>query len=361
PENFGMDEMHLFGHNIARQIWCIISGEYGDNALVLRPKNQDNIGSAMAHLQQTVPLIFEGSFKNDAKKLKEAKSALLDLWKGCHLSLLKTVNVDQISAIEVSFGNWIAYLKTLPVNVFTINQHYLTHTTNIIKEFGPLRVVSSRALERTIGVLKSMMRSMSNVSASGNRAMVTLSSMIFCRRSVLYTAEQKARPNSLTVPIPGYASPAVFRRIKPRTSMSSFDGYGLRCLVNDFSRREKVSTLVEENKDITTASILEWNTDTYHCHLSDKIPTRHNHFVRMFIPVDGNARRGVMSSENMTWGIYFGRILLFFLCEINGQTFTMCLVSIDPTTKPFPGTGIPTGSVFADDRKTFKKRKTLCH
>lgn len=118
-----------------------------------------------------------------------------------------------------------------------------------------------------------------------------------------------------------------------------------------------MSTLVEENKDITTASILEWNTDTYHCHLSDKIPTRHNHFVRMFIPVDGNARRGVMSSENMTWGIYFGRILLFFLCEINGQTFTMCLVSIDPTTKPFPGTGIPTGSVFADDRKTFKKVK----
>ncbi|CAO3690743.1 unnamed protein product [Rhizopus stolonifer] len=123
PKNLGMDDIHLSGHNIARQIWCIISGEHEDNALALLPKNYNSIGSAMAQLQQTVPLIFEGSFKDvskamghmrtivwmvfllfvspklvieeldyqqskgfrkskkDAKTLKGAKSALLDLWK----------------------------------------------------------------------------------------------------------------------------------------------------------------------------------------------------------------------------------------------------------------------------------------
>ena len=52
-------------------------------------------------------------------------------------------------------------LEVYEDTAFTINQHYLTHVTEMIRQLGPLRCSSARVLERTIGNVKRLIRSRS--------------------------------------------------------------------------------------------------------------------------------------------------------------------------------------------------------
>lgn len=54
-----------------------------------------------------------------------------------------------------------ALYKYIGPRGFTINEHYLTHISYIMNHLGPLRYISARTLERTIGQAKSKIKSRS--------------------------------------------------------------------------------------------------------------------------------------------------------------------------------------------------------
>lgn len=67
--------------------------------------------------------------------------------------------------INLAFFNsciqgWYLFLKKhLGVVAFTINQHYLSHISFIVRNLGPLRQISARPLERSIGLINKRIKS----------------------------------------------------------------------------------------------------------------------------------------------------------------------------------------------------------
>ncbi|KAI7895589.1 uncharacterized protein EV154DRAFT_559347 [Mucor mucedo] len=57
---------------------------------------------------------------------------------------------------------WHAFLlKRLGKNVFTINQHYMLHVTEAIRQLSSLKLISARPMERQIGTVKRLSKSRS--------------------------------------------------------------------------------------------------------------------------------------------------------------------------------------------------------
>ncbi|KAG2228427.1 hypothetical protein INT48_006916, partial [Thamnidium elegans] len=66
-ELFGMEELHLWGHNIARQLWKLFeneNGKYGvKNPYQMQKKYRDELGKRMSELRAEVPFdMFDGTF-----------------------------------------------------------------------------------------------------------------------------------------------------------------------------------------------------------------------------------------------------------------------------------------------------------
>lgn len=67
PEFFGLEELHLWGHNIARQLWKLIENEKGKyglkNPYQMQKKYMDEVGKRMGELRKEIPFdMFDGSF-----------------------------------------------------------------------------------------------------------------------------------------------------------------------------------------------------------------------------------------------------------------------------------------------------------
>ncbi|OAD66950.1 hypothetical protein PHYBLDRAFT_174661 [Phycomyces blakesleeanus NRRL 1555(-)] len=65
PLFFALDEMHGLFHGIAKQIWGLVCGKYGEkNSLVLSLVAQREIGAAMAMTRSTISTSFHGAWIN---------------------------------------------------------------------------------------------------------------------------------------------------------------------------------------------------------------------------------------------------------------------------------------------------------
>ena len=65
---FPVDELHLWGSNISKKIWQIISGDFNNvqtNMLLLPASRRKAIGEAIAQSGPTIPSgVFEGDFRS---------------------------------------------------------------------------------------------------------------------------------------------------------------------------------------------------------------------------------------------------------------------------------------------------------
>lgn len=67
PEFFGLEELHLWGHNIARQLWRLFEsekGKYGlNNPYQMQKKYRDALGQRMTEPRSEIPFdMFDGTF-----------------------------------------------------------------------------------------------------------------------------------------------------------------------------------------------------------------------------------------------------------------------------------------------------------
>jgi hypothetical protein len=63
-------------------------------------------------------------------------------------------------------------MKRRGYDAFSISQHYLTHVTDVIKQLGPLRFISARPLERTIGEVKKLIKSNAKPKENAENVMI---------------------------------------------------------------------------------------------------------------------------------------------------------------------------------------------
>ena len=65
---FPIDELHLWGSNVGKKLWQILSGDFTNvttNTLLLPPRRRKAIGEAIAQSSATIPSgIFEGDFRS---------------------------------------------------------------------------------------------------------------------------------------------------------------------------------------------------------------------------------------------------------------------------------------------------------
>ena len=59
----------------------------------------------------------------------------------------------------------------MSVRVFTVNNHYLSHLSLLIKEMGPLRAYSCRAMERTINKYTNLIKSPTKIGVNASNVL----------------------------------------------------------------------------------------------------------------------------------------------------------------------------------------------
>lgn len=98
------------------------------------------------------------------EKIQEITAALRALSKSCSISLRYSISRMDLITIKNGINTWHDFIeKYLPDFMFTANQHSLSHIMQVIEQQGPLRYFSARPLERLIGLIKSTLRSKTNI------------------------------------------------------------------------------------------------------------------------------------------------------------------------------------------------------
>ncbi|KAI8994858.1 hypothetical protein BDB01DRAFT_214359 [Pilobolus umbonatus] len=208
---WGVDEMHLWGQNIGKKLWAMATDgtKYGkNNPFFLGHSYREKLGLAIYCTKEAnpggnthsdfvdmtrkagfaravdginfmlyiVPTLFVEALleqMEDAKQAGECDGAremavievcgaLKQLARICEITQQFNITNDEMIEMEGLVKSWYdVMLRHASPKVFTINQHLLSHLSLVIRVLGPLRLISSRPLERTVGQVKSRILSRS--------------------------------------------------------------------------------------------------------------------------------------------------------------------------------------------------------
>ncbi|KAL9536957.1 hypothetical protein MBANPS3_012217 [Mucor bainieri] len=210
---WGLDEMHLWGANLGKNLWAMICDNKPGNLLYYLPiKLRDALGAAMKnlknvnhngattgefknpaggnsrsvdwidfllfivptllvdYLEQNHTLILKSkpTIKKTAEQKEElqmqmsvARDAVRSLSKTCYITQQLSITAQDIQELDKKNAQiWFRFLYDNAGDIaFSMNQHLLTHLGMIIKALGPMRTYSARPLERMIGIIKRDIRS----------------------------------------------------------------------------------------------------------------------------------------------------------------------------------------------------------
>ncbi|ORZ07085.1 hypothetical protein BCR42DRAFT_311861, partial [Absidia repens] len=211
PTSFGLDEMHMLGLGISRQLLSLLDGGKGSKKnhtrgdLYIGEKVAKIFFAMMEDSRSTIPAVFKGSFRQPystfttravdyidivryiipslfvpAYSNRSAMDALLSLVMIIQIAIQPVISNDLLDQMQDSLNTWNSFLmdqcngEKLSINVFVPNQHYLNHLPLMIKKLGPPIGFSTRCLERTIGVYKSRLRSKRDPGVEAGNVMVEL-------------------------------------------------------------------------------------------------------------------------------------------------------------------------------------------
>ncbi|KAF7720912.1 hypothetical protein EC973_005780, partial [Apophysomyces ossiformis] len=223
---FGLDEMHLLGHGLARLLWNLLLNDkqkFGDNTIteqypfkLKRGVTLRMIGDAVQSSRQYMPTAFQSKWNNiatdsghyravdwldfllyvvptivvDSLELDETRFAVLKLILACQISLQWEITAADLSTVERNIREWQSFLlthysggnRTLKLPVFTIMQHYLSHIANTLHNLGPLYSFLARCMERINGLYKKMIRSMAAPGQNASNLIEKLAAFHFVER-----------------------------------------------------------------------------------------------------------------------------------------------------------------------------------
>ncbi|KAG2213291.1 hypothetical protein INT45_014317 [Circinella minor] len=376
PMFFVIDEMHMLGHNIGMQVWDAIRGKkFGRNNPLMLIKlfientvdMQQQPGYAravdwitfMVYIVPTYVIEQLDKQQQECKKkkkknkrvLEQAKLALLALSKAYKLILEFEITTQDIQLIESCIQTWHTFLNNhMPKNIFTINEHYLGHVPDCIKQYGPPRMYSSRPTERMIGILKPKINSRSKPVANASNVIkdMTATAQFFrhCASNDLLVNQQPLVQDQLSesgnIMLSGMITVAIedevnatatLKRLQQKTTHDFNNEYDLKSLLTEYYSRHGIDY---SNLDATIYT----GKQTIVCgHDFSGL----NVFAKLTLPVDARARRGLTSENALRWGHLFGTILLTF-CHVHREKRRIfCVLSLRMDTTGAPIINIPVG------------------
>lgn len=203
---FGLDELHLVGHGICKQLHKLLSGDYDvDNSTEKLSLSAATWGQISMDLTNSSNTIIHQDF-DCALRLPSARRSHRSVdWLGLIMYVypclviprlpeesasvvmgmvkfiqqtqqfnITSSDLDDMDENLALFNQFITNAvndKKIGKSFLTPNFHYLNHVTTVIKHLGALRYYSTRPIERTIGSMKQNVRAMRN---SGKNAMNVL-------------------------------------------------------------------------------------------------------------------------------------------------------------------------------------------
>ncbi|KAG1470330.1 hypothetical protein G6F56_002748 [Rhizopus delemar] len=200
---FGLEIIHLFGHNAGSHFLEMLRGEYGRaSMLYLAPSVIQAIGSAMQRSKRNIPKTFSGNFKDISSNsgmyravewlafkryvistlVKEycSERFILGLVDIFNITLKQSVIYDDLERAERGCEKWFAFLDQsiqdglLDGSVYTVTHHCLRHIPMMTRKLGPLIRCSSFNLERAIQEYKKHIQSPSNPAANASNVLLDL-------------------------------------------------------------------------------------------------------------------------------------------------------------------------------------------
>ncbi|KAG2224763.1 hypothetical protein INT45_005287 [Circinella minor] len=137
---YGLDSMYLIGLGIAKQLWKLICGKYGEkgNPFFLRNSIRKTIGQSLANSRKTIPSTFSNCTIDILQQAgylrsidyihlvcliaptliaemitnKEAKTTILALESVCNITFKKTITDDDLKKLKKDVDVWLQYLKS---------------------------------------------------------------------------------------------------------------------------------------------------------------------------------------------------------------------------------------------------------
>ncbi|KAI9320558.1 hypothetical protein BX666DRAFT_2081374 [Dichotomocladium elegans] len=183
--------MHLLGSNVGPHLWTMLTNPVSESPFLLSNAQKTLVSTSLRRTKPTWPSVFDGKIKDVLTRTSDTRAvdyidmliyfiptavlevleeeggcsdrgaiALASLIKACAISLSWEITDEDISAVERCINTWQGFaLDEVPGNLHTINMHYLRHLPEALRQFGPLRTVSARSMERTVGLYDKRIRS----------------------------------------------------------------------------------------------------------------------------------------------------------------------------------------------------------
>ncbi|OAD68470.1 hypothetical protein PHYBLDRAFT_150641 [Phycomyces blakesleeanus NRRL 1555(-)] len=227
PAFFGLDEIHLLGHDIHKQLYIALGSKFQISSEIAHNEDQQQqqqqqeqqqqiytfslnvpiakIDNAISKSRADIPAIFTGSWRSLEETTGRQKAVnWLDFLlfvvptvvvKNFVLSNTREVVMNLVNACSIaqqwklfnhiykSITHWHSFLrneieeKRLKPTIFIINQHMLVHLEYIMREMGTLRAFSCRLIEPTIGLYRTAIRSRKK---SGKN----MDNILFCKAGI---------------------------------------------------------------------------------------------------------------------------------------------------------------------------------
>ncbi|SAM04433.1 hypothetical protein [Absidia glauca] len=327
PVTFGLDELHLLGHGLCKQVLDLITGittKKGD--LFLTNVKVQGLFADMENSRCGIPASFDGSFRTPHSKYTtrsvdylalisyvvpalfvaelrtaEAKHALLSVVKFLQLAQLRSITEQQLNIMDEHLQVWNDYLQAqvndqkLTITVYKPNYHYLQHVTAMIRQLGPLYSVSTRCLERTIGRYKKMLKSTKDSGVEAGNVLLTSAATNYV--SVVMDGENDG----------DFDSSAVGTYLDRKTSTirlrnASVDQLG----ISHHELNRKLGTTT--SSIIITATRISKNGIVYGSRSNATKTTRKDYLMVFKVEVNGNALQPSRPSSNALM-FFFGDVL----------------------------------------------------
>ncbi|KAI8149856.1 hypothetical protein BJV82DRAFT_584940 [Fennellomyces sp. T-0311] len=291
-------------------------------------------------------LNFQQSNSKQSKKsphiFNKSKEALLALSSAASLILEFQISEEKIQKIT-------RFLRDeMPVNAFTISQHYLSHVPDIIRQLGPPRLYSTRTMERQIGVVKPRIKSRSKPAANASNVIHQIQTKSYFKRNQK-TFDDDAQVDDITsdkdpLSVTVGDAPITISKLY-NGSLDQFSKLGLKALLVAYYSRHKIPITDSclDNR-IRFARKAEVRGHLFKGMASEDDEESVTTFAKASLTVDRNANMGYNSQDVTSYGTYFGNTLLFFRHTQNGTTRILCLLNVYLDTKPSVGGGVPSGT-----------------
>ena len=228
---FPIDIMHNLGSNIGHQLWNIMRGIYGtETSFYLNSGTRDQVAKQMIASHCMTPKSFAGvcgDINRQAGHFRSvdwihfvrflvptivlehihcssAQTALLSLVAVYDLAFRRRVNKTDCKQLKDAVVIWRNFLhkevksKKLTSNVFTMNQHYLTHLHYIMRYLGPLPLYAAFSMERTIGLVKDQIGSKCDPGKNASNTIVDIAAIRYFKRMIRNESDDEAsRPKQV--------------------------------------------------------------------------------------------------------------------------------------------------------------------